>query len=67
VLYPDVDNPRKPVRISNQPWHTAPQIKVSGDGLTVSTEKVSVLHTILVTSFCSADANSQSRADRDIA
>ncbi|KAJ3410796.1 Set1/Ash2 histone methyltransferase complex subunit ASH2 [Chytridiales sp. JEL 0842] len=39
LLYPDVDNPRKPVRISNQPWHTAPQIKVSADGLSATTEK----------------------------
>ncbi|KAI9348437.1 concanavalin A-like lectin/glucanase domain-containing protein [Zopfochytrium polystomum] len=39
LLYPDVDNPMHPVRISTMPTHTAPQMKVSSDGFSVYTDK----------------------------
>ncbi|KAJ3322952.1 Set1/Ash2 histone methyltransferase complex subunit ASH2 [Boothiomyces sp. JEL0866] len=40
MIYPDIDNPvNEPVVISNVSTHTAPQLKVSADGLSVSNEK----------------------------
>ncbi|RUS19537.1 hypothetical protein BC937DRAFT_87328 [Endogone sp. FLAS-F59071] len=38
-LYPDIDNPPGPVRMSNAPTHSASQFRVSDDGLTVWNEK----------------------------
>lgn len=41
VIYPDLDNPNNEhVLMSSQPTHTAPQVSVFSDGLTVSNEKV---------------------------
>ena len=41
MVYPDIDNPDdEHVCIANQPTHTAPQVTVCADGLTVSNEKV---------------------------
>lgn len=39
-LYPDIENPPGPVRMSNAPTHSASQFRVSDDGLTVWNEKV---------------------------
>ena len=39
TIYPDIENPPlPPVFISSEPTHTAPQVKVSGDGLMVTNE-----------------------------
>lgn len=41
MIYPDLDNPKdEHVLMSSQPTHTAPQVSVFSDGLTVSNEKV---------------------------
>ena len=41
VLYPDLDNPDdEPVLMSSQITHTAPQMSVHSDGLTVINQKV---------------------------
>lgn len=40
MLYPDIENPIEgPVKISREPTHTAPQVKIMDDGLTVMNEK----------------------------
>ncbi|KAJ3309206.1 Set1/Ash2 histone methyltransferase complex subunit ASH2 [Boothiomyces sp. JEL0838] len=40
MIYPDIDNPlNEPVVLSNVSTHTAPQLKVSSDRLSVSNEK----------------------------
>ncbi|KAI8923827.1 hypothetical protein BC831DRAFT_513893 [Entophlyctis helioformis] len=39
MIYPDVDNPRSRVVISDEPTHTAPQVKVFDSGHSVSNEK----------------------------
>ncbi|KND00075.1 uncharacterized protein SPPG_04416 [Spizellomyces punctatus DAOM BR117] len=38
-LYPDVDNPRAPVQMSNDTTHRAPQMTVTDGGYTVYTDK----------------------------
>lgn len=41
VIYPDIDNPtNEHVCMSDQPTHSAPQVTICSDGLTVSNEKV---------------------------
>ncbi|KAI9595217.1 hypothetical protein BDF19DRAFT_80286 [Syncephalis fuscata] len=39
AMYPDLDNPGGPVRLSRQPTHTASRVFVSEDGMTTSNEK----------------------------
>lgn len=42
-IYPDIDNPNDmSVRMSREPTHTAPQVKLSSDGLTIFNEKVNI-------------------------
>ncbi|RKP24377.1 hypothetical protein SYNPS1DRAFT_29854 [Syncephalis pseudoplumigaleata] len=39
AMYPDLDNPGGPVRLSRQPTHTASRVYVSDDGMSTSNEK----------------------------
>ena len=39
-IYPDIDNPKTEVTMSRKPTHSAPQVKISDDGLTVQNDKV---------------------------
>ena len=39
-LYPDIDDRNEPVKMSKQPTHTAPQVKVMDDGYTLQNDKV---------------------------
>ena len=38
-MYPDIDNPDMAIRMSEETTHSAPQMKVSEDGLTVYNER----------------------------
>ena len=41
MIYPDIENPIEgPVKMNRETTHSAPQVKISEDGLTVSNEKV---------------------------
>lgn len=43
AMYPDLDNPGGPVRLSKQPTHTASRVYVSDDGTLTLNEKVLLL------------------------
>lgn len=41
-LYPDLENPGGPIRLSRQPTHTAVRVQVADDGMSATNEKASI-------------------------